>query len=522
MQKRRYTLPVLLLVFILEIHSQIPGTDKLFSPPDLYFFSDLERKAFSGYFEGIPDYLSMIAAVNPGTDERELELYRSWINEIIGNIRNKRFNDLSDPKKINRIQDYVSGALLITYDHRANFDDLFRVGSYNYFTAAAIYSFILEKLGIPYEIYELPTHVYVLACPLDHRIALETTEPGFQYFMFEHESRSHFVEFLYNSGVIDEYTFKNTSDRNLFEQYYFAGYGLSLKEMTGMLYLNSAVTYLEKGNNYNAYYQMEKAFILHPSYKSQYLLLSYLGGFLQQMDYHNTRDLGFLVKASKLVGYGVQQELILDYFRDIINTVLVEENDEKSFTYIRDYIHHYIPDTVLTRDFEFLSLYESGRLSFNDARYADALDQLETAFRIYPENEDNQNLLVMALAGYSTVVSPAMVLAKIEKYDTAFIEIDSEDIYTFVKVNTYLELFGESFQLQNEESGEKYMTLFEELMDRHPGAGADQIQIGRSYSSTAIYYYRKGRVGKSKEIVQKGLRYAPGNIELKLKLEAFE
>ena len=66
------------------------------------------------------------------------------------------------------------------------------------------------------------------------------------------------------------------------------------------------------------------------------------------------------------------------------------------------------------------------------------------------------------------------------------------------------------------------MALFEELMDRHPGTGADQIQIGRSYSSTAIYYYRKGQISRSKEIVQRGLRYAPDNLELKLKLEAFE
>ena len=522
MKKRRYSIPALLLVFIFGIHGQIPGTDTLFSPTDLYYFSSLERKAFAGYFEGSPDYLSMIAAVNPHTDERDLELYRNRIDEIIGDIRKKKFDGLSESKKIYLIRDYVGKALLVTFNHRANFNDLFHFGEYNYFTAAAIYSFILEKLDIPHEIFETPTHINLLAYPRDQRIGIETTRPGYQYFMFDHETRSRFVEFLHHLGVIDENTFKNTSSRDLFERYYFAGYGLSLREIIGMLYLNSAVVYMEQGNSHNAFYQLEKAFMLYPSYKSQYLLLSHLGGFLQRMDYHNTRDLGFLVKASRLVGYGIEPELIKGYFLDIINTVLLEEEDEKTLAYISDYIHRYIQDTSLTNNFEFLSKYENGRLAFNDDRYADALEYLEAAFRIYPGNEDNQNLLVNALAGYSTVVSPGMVLSKIEEYDTAFSEIESEDVYTYVKVNTYLELFGESFRLQNGETGEKYMALYEELMDRYPGTMTDHKLIGRSYSSASIYYYRKGQVNRSKEIVHKGLQYAPDNIELKLKLAAFE
>jgi tetratricopeptide (TPR) repeat protein len=522
MLSRRSSIQVLLLFFILEIHGQVPGTDTLFKPSELYYFSELERESFMGYFEGTPDYLSMITALNPGTGEGELEMYRNWVNEILGDIRTRRFDGLSESKKLKRIKEHLGRSLLITYDHRTNFDALFRYGKYNYLTAAAIYSFLFEELDIPYEICETPARIYLLTYPMDKRITLEINGKDSQYFMFGYETRTDFVEFLKNSGVIDEFTFQNTSTRGLFERYYFAGSGLGQKEILGMLYLNSAVSYLERGDEFNAYYQLEKAFMLYPSYKSQYLLLSQLGSFLQQMDYHNTRDLGFLVKAFRLVGYGIENDLIRYYFTDIVNTVLVEQNDEKTFAYISDYIHKFISDTILTRDFDFLALYEKGRLAFNDTRYDDALESFESAFRIYPENENNQNLLVGALAGYSTLVDPAMVLEKIEHYDTAFTEIESEDVYTLVKLNTYLELFGKSFRVQDEENGEKYLALFEELMDRHPGTSIDHILIGRSYSSATLYYYRKGQVNRSKELVYKGLRYAPGNIELKLKLAAFE
>jgi tetratricopeptide (TPR) repeat protein len=267
---------------------------------------------------------------------------------------------------------------------------------------------------------------------------------------------------------------------------------------------------------------MEKAFLLHPSYKSQYLLLGQLGSFLDEMDYKNPRQLGFLVKAYGLIGFGVEKEMIRSYFIDIVNSILAKEDDRKTFDNIRDYLHEYIPDQELNKEFEFHSLYQYGRLEFEDARYGEALVYLEDAFRLYPDNEDNQNLLVRALAGYASTVSPAVILEKIEEYDTAFTELESEDVLMLVKAQTYLEVFGQSFQLQDRENGEKYMARFEDLANRHPGTLTDHFRIGRSYSSAAIYYYRKGLKERSREVLNKGLKYAPGNIDLKLKLAAFE
>ena len=59
------------------------------------------------------------------------------------------------------------------------------------------------------------------------------------------------------------------------------------------------------------------------------------------------------------------------------------------------------------------------------------------------------------------------------------------------------------------------------LIDENHEAEIDHILIGRSYSSAAIYYYREGQVNKSRDLLEKGLLYAPDNIELKLKLNSF-
>jgi len=416
----------------------------------------------------------------------------------------------------------VSKALLVSYVHEADFDDLFRFGDFNYFTAAAIYSFILERLEIPYEIYEVPTHIYLVAYPASHRIQIETTKPGHQYFMFDHETRQNFVNFIHMQEVIDDQTYRNTSIRDLFQRYYFAGYGLSIREMIGMLYLNSAIEMIIHEKHNDAYAQLEKAFLLHPSYKTQYMLLLQLKRYLVDMDYHNPLSLGYLIKASHLVDYGITRELIEEYLSDIVNTVLVQEENPEGFMFIYDYLMTYLGDEGLKNDFTFLYLYESGRIEFNDTRYGKALEFLEQAHQLKAENANTRDLLARSLAGYSLVVSPAQVLQKIMIYDSSNVAVTKEGIYKLVKIQTYLELFGEAYQLKDGKAGVIYMTEFESLIDENPEAELDNFMIGRSYSSAAIYYYRNGQVNKSRELLEKGLIYAPDNIELKLKLSSFK
>ena len=505
-----------------DLQAQIPGVDTLFNANEIRYYSDLERSSFQDFLEGKPDYLAMIAAVNPNTDKRELGLYREWVNEIIASIRTRKFEQMAEENKIDRIQKYVRKGLLVNYKQNADFEDLFLFGDYNYFTAAAIYSFILDDLGIPYEIYDMPTHIQLVAYPKDLRIGFETTRPGFQFFMFDHEVRTNFVEFIYHQGVIDEITYKNTSTRDLFQKFFFAGYGISIREMIGMLYINSSVKMLVDEHMEDAFYQLEKAFVLFPCYKSQYMLLAQLNAFLLNMDYHDPLELGYLIKASRLINYGIKRKLLDDILIDLVNKVLIGEEDPEGFGYVYDYLQKYLEDKELKTNFTYYYLYESGRIEFNNTRYSRALDFLERAYAVRPDDERTQDLLARSLGGYSLMVSPGLVLERIKRYDTSFTNVTGQGVYKMTKMQTYLVMFGEAFQMQDGETGEQYLAEFEKLMDENPGAESDHILIGRSYSSAAIYYYRNGKISRSKQVVKKGLSYAPDNIELKLKLESFD
>jgi tetratricopeptide (TPR) repeat protein len=502
--------------------AQIQGTDTLFRPSDLTYFSDLERESFVQYFNGQPDHLKMIIALGPKSTEKELVIYQDWISDMVQGIRHKKFERWNKVRKINQVKQSVSQALLISFEHQASFNDLFRYGHFNYFTAASLYAIILDSLDIPFEIREVSNSIMLLTYPDDEKIIIEINGPGTQFFMFVHDTRSNFVEFLRKSNIVDDATFASATTRALFERYYFANHGLTIREMTGMLYLNSAIDYLNRSEPDNAYTQLEKALILHPSCKTLYLLLAQLNGFLASMDYHSTRDLGYLIKAGRLIGFGMDRETIAGFLQNIIHQLLIEEQDFKGMQYILDYMQEYLDDEVLKKEFSFLVHYETGRLHFIDQQYFEALKSAETAYALKPADGDNHDLLVRSLGGYSINANPGMVLERINHYDTAFIEIADNELYLMIKQRVCLVFAGEAFQLQDGINGEHHLAIFEEIADQRPGLGIDLLAVGRTYSSAAIYYYRQGRIQKSREILEKGLEYAPHSIELKLKLKSFE
>ena len=502
--------------------SQISGVDTLFKPSDLFYYSALERESFRQYFEGQPDYLKMILAVNANASEQELASFSDWISDIALDIRQKKFDRLSAEKKIEQVERSLNADLLLSFEHQSSFSDLFSKGNYNYFTAASVYALILDQVDIPNNIREVSTGISILAYPDDEQITIEIDGPGSPFFKFAHDTRSNFVEFLRESNAVDDATFAMVNSRSLFERYYFADYGLSIREMIGMQYLKSAIDYLKKSEPANAYTQFEKAFILYPCHKIQYLLMTQLNSFLTAMDYYKLQDLGYLINASRLIGFGMDREMITSYLQDIVRQVLTEKQDLKGMQYIFDYLQEYLADEALKKDFSFRFYYETGRLHFIDGQYRKALASSETAYSLKPDDENNQNLLVGSLGGYTINSNPGMVLEKINLYDTAYIGIVDNEIYLTIKQHACLEFFGEAFQLQDSKNGELYMALFEDMVDQHPDIIINSLAIGRSYSSAAIYYYRQGHVQKSREIVEKGLKYAPHNLELKLKLKSFE
>lgn len=494
----------------------------LFHVEDLYYHSAFEYQVFDELEDGNRDYLALITCINPGTTEQEMAAYRRWIAKIAASIGSDRFERSSEEKKIEAISSYLSANIFMQYDQMSTFDDLYRTGRYNYISSACLYAFIMDELKIPYIIRESSSHLYLLAWPLSQKIIVETTIPEYRHFMFDYNARVDFVKYLRNINVIDEVTWRVKSTRELFEKYFYPQKDFTVKELSGLQYMYRAMEDIDNRALKSAYLNLKKAYYLYPSYKVQYLLLAGYYSFMDSADYTNTEGQVFLGEGPRLIPTGFNFGYYLQRFGVITDIYLFDREDISEYDRLYRFLAERINDQHLRDELSFLYYYETGRYYHNSGKFELALDNIEKAWDIRPADKDLQILFVSTLAGYAVTTGSSELIPRLEFYDEEYKIEERNDIFVMVKMHTYLQYAGESFQLQDVAAGESYMSKFEALYQDNPDIGINQDLVGRSYSSAAVYYFRKGSSDRSKQMIMKGLQYAPDNVELQLKMESFK
>ena len=88
------------------------------------------------------------------------------------------------------------------------------------------------------------------------------------------------------------------------------------------------------------------------------------------------------------------------------------------------------------------------------------------------------------------------------------------------KIHAYLFYFGQLYDSKDLRNAEIIRQTFEEMEATGPQVSLNSDIISSSYSSAALYFYKKGNKQKAKEMIEKGLKYAPDNYTLKYRLKA--
>ena len=508
----------------LSSHAQEPADSGiiLFGVEDLFYNSPFEFKVFDELEDGNRDYLALITCINPKTTEKEVDVYRRWIADIAGTIRQDRFGRLNEEKKINVINNYVTRNLLVHYDQLSSFDDLYRYGRYNFVAEACLYALIMEEMHIPYIIKESSSHIYLLVWPQTEKIIVETTIPEFRYKMFDYGMRTGFVSYLRENDLIDEITYRSQTTRDLFEKYFFSQKDFTMKELSGLQYLHKALDDIEARAHRSACLNLQKAYYLNPSLKTQYILLIEYYNFIEDADLTSTENLAFFGASPRLIPVGFDPGYFLRRFTDLTATYLSEKNDVNEYDGVYRYLAGQVHDQQIREGLSFIYYYETGRYFSNSGKFALALDNLEKAYDINPSDKNMQALFVRTLAEYDATTGSSDLISRLEYYEEEYEITEGYDIFLMVLMHTYLQYAGESFQVEDVATGETYLAKFDTLYRNNPDIDIDQYLIGRSYSSAAIYYFRKGDIIRSKQLVLKGLQFAPDNVELQLKRDSFK
>ena len=266
----------LILIFIAPLSCfgyTSPPQDSLVSLSEITFHSEFEEQIFRDFFtHGKKDYLALFSMIDPTFDAGALSKSQNQYRAFINRIKDSNYIKKKPEKRIKFLYQAVHDRFFTKYELKNSFRDIFTGGRYNCVSATALYGILFNQLEIPYQIKELPTHVYLMAYPHTARVLVESTDPSGGFYAFNEPFKRSFVDQLAKNKLISQAEHRNNSINTLFDKYYFKDETINLDQLVGIQYTNQALYALEEENLREAYHQLEKAFLFRPSEKTAFLL----------------------------------------------------------------------------------------------------------------------------------------------------------------------------------------------------------------------------------------------------------
>jgi hypothetical protein len=193
----------LFIIFWISISLEAISQDSLVLLSEIKYSSDFEREAFQNFLvKKNKDILLRLFLSVGSMDQVKYKSVEDRFLSLVGSIKESGLEKKKPDKKIKFVYDQVHNPLLKKYELENKFHDIFTSGNYNCVSATALYSLVFDKLDIPYEIKEEPTHVYLLGYPNSQNILVETTSPLHGYLTFNQDFKTNYITSLQKQKVI--------------------------------------------------------------------------------------------------------------------------------------------------------------------------------------------------------------------------------------------------------------------------------------------------------------------------------
>ena len=505
-----------LLIFLILLPCCVAAQEKYFKYDELTYSSEIEERTIKSLLNDSIEPMDAFLAISP-EDSLSFEGWKKRFSNEIDQLKKRKVAKKIE-KDVKFIYDRLHENFLRKYENVVFFDEIFESGTYNCVTAVALYAMSFEELGISYRIKETPTHVYIVADPDESQLLIETTDPVSGFQKFSPGFRESFVAQLGLMKMVDQEDIASKGIYGVFDDIYFGGDELSLKELVGIQYYNQGVGYYEKNDYHNARRALSKAQLFHSTEQIDALLFSSLANALANSDYSDWEDVTILPYLERFKEHDVKDATIVGEFQRMLNYILVSNNDP--VTADKAY-NHYMSKSINTdiqNEISFYYLYERARITYNRANFKTALNFITKAYKIKPGNPDAENILLEAFRGSYQNKPTNVTLAALDTLLTNNPDLLQNNHLSTMQLNLYLLSMGENFDSRNATDGNAMRELFEKTLSENPDMLYDDRILGNAYSKAAVYYFKRGHTNRSRSIIRAGLQYSPGNYELKTRL----
>jgi tetratricopeptide (TPR) repeat protein len=519
---RSYLISVLLAAATAFPASATPSDSSYrVAPADLSYSSGFEKQALESILSGNASYLELFMAVSPRARDAEFQQCRQRFDERLSVLRESIGNSGNRSRQVKKVYTFLHESYLKKYELKNRFPEVFESGKFNCVSASALFALYFSALGIPYTIKEDPRHVYLIANPGPGQVMVETTDPREGFMSFEASLKIRFTDYLRASKLVSEEEYNSSTLEDLFNRYYFSSRDISLRELAGLQYYNDALYLMEEKKLKEAFYQLEKAYLLYPCDRIQFMLFAVNTSLVESLDYSTLEDARFLVKLSGQAKFGVDADALVSEFARITRLHLLNSSSTAHYDSLYSFLKQRISSPVARSSMGFLYSYERGRLLYNQTSYREAAVFLEEAYILKPENNDIQTLMISCIAqNLDKSSNYPQAVKELDSYSAKYPLLNENLLYNRMQVYSWLSLAMIRFREGRPKEAEALQARAEKVMDERKSLQPGAALIAETYSEAAVHYFKTGNFGKARAVLKKGLVYSPDNAVLQYRLKS--
>lgn len=496
--------------------------DSIVKKSDLTFKDQDERNTFFQATDGSTRFLELFLLSPQTYNDLSFSSVSQRIKACVDELRTE-IKGRSEEKQVKYIHQYVHRKFFTKYEYKNSFCDIFNNGFYNCVSSTALYALIFTELGIPFQIMEKPSHVFLIAYPSTYNIFVETTSEEKGYLRFSDSYVKNYVDYLYAVHVIPQRDYDLRPTSELFEKYFYSSTPVPMRSLVGMQYSNYSMYSIDDHIYTVAAREMKKACYLDDCARNRHLLKYTLATEVGSNNYNEqtyVKDLAILCRLNAIDNIDITDQSIQDEFRRLTQHQLIDKSDYEKYKESFAIIYSSVKDSALKNEIAYIYHYSLAHVSFV-AEKNDKLiyENLVEAYKAKSEPADVRSLILAHLSRRAEkMIEAGEILKLADKFSSDFSFLGTSNWLNGVKSNCILQLSYQNFALGNAQKGENYLKEFEGIMAADKTVEPAPVYVEKAYSEAATYFYKKGNVKRCRELLKKGLVYAPNSFGLQMRL----
>jgi tetratricopeptide (TPR) repeat protein len=466
------------------------------------------------------DFFALFLAIN--SDSASYETRAFSLNAFYAYLDQKLSGAKSGKLKAKTIFREVHSYFFKQYEDNVMFDGIFRNGAYNCLTASMLYSLVLDRYSIPYEIKEKPSHVYLVSFPGTEDILFESTNPRGLYVPDEKAKREYVAGLVATKFVTQEYV-NSIGVARAFNEFYYSNQNITLQQLAGLQYYNQALLFYEQKDIHGAIISALKADMLYPCTRNRYLKSALIREAISNTNFETLTDIVYLAEYANASPDVQDKRYVLSVFGDLLDLKLIEKGEDAFVTDAHNILATRVKDENLKSDIAYNYQLAMAHWYAMKGDMDEALTSAEKAHAINPNDARLQDLVFRAITfATEEIKGKEQAVERLQLYAEKFPFLKSNKRFRALTVYQYsLRAYGLFMQNLGTE-GYKYLTLIEEELNSGGNAMIVEHLTGMAYAEAGAYHFRRKEFQKAKEILQKGLTFFPEHGEIKERLKITE